>query len=309
MRISIQLFSLVSLVFLSQTIRGMESVPRVKAEKEKEYHQTFLLEKGDDIMISNQFGDITIELWNEPKIQVDVEIVARAKTAERAQAMLDMISINGQKTGKHVVVETEIKKGKKLKNKGNNNQEFHIDYQIKMPNHYTLELNNQFGEILIPDFDGQIDLKSQFGKVYAGLLSKVDKIDVQFGSLILDRMHDGEGTIQFSTMEIGELSGNIHLKLAFCNRVEIRTSGNLTALDLDLNNSDLDFEVPTNLSASFDIRTSFGSFKNGTDFQIKSEAKGDYDFNFDERFEGQSGDGKTPIDIKANFSKVRLEHK
>jgi hypothetical protein len=60
------------------------------------------------------------------------------------------------------------------------------------------------------------------------------------------------------------------------------------------------------LSASYNISTSFGSFKNTTDIKFTSDedAGKDRGPKFDYEYSGKSGNGNIPVKVKSSFGKI-----
>jgi len=59
------------------------------------------------------------------------------------------------------------------------------------------------------------------------------------------------------------------------------------------------------------VHTSFGSFHNDSEFNIREKREGDNDNTgprFDKDYSGQAGDGKASIKIKSSFGNVRLTY-
>lgn len=275
-------------------------------DRTKKYSKTYSLDPSDKVEIKNSFGDVVIETWNRNEIQVDVSISVSSRSDDHADRMLDAIEIIDRDNGSTVSFRTEIGD---MKNKGRNKQqEFEINYEVRMPASQQLELSCEFGEIRMPDYQGALDVTSKFGKLEAGVLSDVDEILVEFGKLDLEAISNGDVVVKFSSANIDDTSGDLDFKFEFSGDVEIGV-GAIDHLEIKATNSTVDLELPRNLSATYDIYTNFGSFRNDTDFDIEDEEKEkSFGPDFDSRYRGQSGSGSAEIEIDANFSKIRFEH-
>jgi len=106
------------------------------------------------------------------------------------------------------------------------------------------------------------------------------------------------------------VSGSIKVKSEFSGDVRFTVDNNIDELSVYESYSNVSMVVTKDLSANFDIHTSFGNFHNGTDFRI-SEAKDDddqYGPHFDKDYSGQAGSGKAKIKIKSSFGKVKISY-
>ncbi|MBX2814525.1 MAG: hypothetical protein KTR24_00940 [Saprospiraceae bacterium] len=300
-------FTIISLTLGCFTL-GLQASPVV--DKEKTYSKSYPLNKGDRVEIFNQFGDVHVETWQKSSVQVDVSIEVSARNDERAQRLLDAIQIKDRSSGSRVTFRTEI--GKASSNNSKNNgksQGFSIDYVVKIPADQELELQNEFGEIILPDYTGALDLTSKFGGVDAGDLGNVRDLLVEFGKFKADAMHGSHGAIKFSSAKVRSMSGENDLDIEFCGEVEFELSSDIKEIDFDAANSTIELMLPNNLSATFDIKTSFGSFDNNTNYEIEDEDDGEsWGPDFDDHYRGRSASGTIPIYIDSSFSKIRFRN-
>jgi len=298
--------------FLSAVVSANPGDPLV--EKRKTYSKSYSISGSDKVTLNNQFGEMKILTWDKNEIKVDVTIVCKASSDDVAQKIMDKISIEDGKTGNGVYFKTKMKG--ESNNSGTNKkgeykeQSMKIDYLVYMPALNPLEANNQFGPMSLPDFKGSVDLESKFGSLTTGRLMNVKNIDVEFGSANIAHLNGGKLTIKFSKGTVGSMSGNVLLRFEFCDKIKIGLSNEVKDLDLKNSYTNVYLDASTNLSASFDVHTSFGEFKNKTSFDI-SEEKSDSDRNgpkFDKDYSGKAGSGSNKINIRSEFGEVILGH-
>jgi hypothetical protein len=259
---------------------------------------------------------VVISTWDKPEIKVDVEIYVRSSTEEKAQGLLDEIDVTENHDGNEISYKTNIGEmgnndsHNKNKNK-NTNKTFHIDYKVYMPAANRLQLENSFGKIVLPDFNGEVNLTSKFGGLTAGKLSHVDAIDVEFGWASIGHITGGKLTFKFdSESTIGRISGSVKINTEFSNHVQFVVDNDIEDLVINESYSTIRMVVDKKLSASFDIHTSFGNLQNETDFAIKENKDPDNDMgpHFDKDFAGRASDGKARIKIKSSFGTVKLAY-
>ncbi len=309
----IRLYILVSIcTFLISSVSAMPGDPLV--EKRKTYSKSYSINSSDKVSLSNQFGEMKILTWDKNEIRVDVTIVCKASSEDVAQKIMDKISIEDGKSGNGVYFKTKMKD--ESNNSGSNKkgeykeQSMKIDYQVFMPATNTLEASNQFGPMSLPDYKGPVDLESKFGSLTTGRLTSVKNIEVEFGSANIAHLNGGKLTIKFSKGTVGSMSGNVALRFEFCDKIKIGLSNDVKDLDLKNSYTTVYLDASTNLSASFDIHTSFGEFKNKTSFAI-SEEKSDSERHgpkFDKDYSGRAGSGSNKVNIRSEFGEVILGH-
>ena len=96
------------------------------------------------------------------------------------------------------------------------------------------------------------------------------------------------------------------MNLEFCNSVRLNLDNSLTSLDLKTSYSTVNLKPLGGLQASYNISTSFGSFKNTSDIKFSNDGDGDNDHGpkFDYEYSGKSGSGSVPVKVKSSFGKI-----
>lgn len=308
----IKLFSTaVLLVAVQQPLHAQNDNDNKNEKKKYEFvknkfvNKSYSVSGSDKLTISNSFGGVEVHTWNKNEIKVDVTIEASSNVEAVAQKIIDGITIDESKSGGEISFKTSIK--------GTNNSKgerstMKVNYDISMPASNPLQITNEFGSIVMPDYRGEVDLTSKFGSLNAGTLSNAKSISVEFGSAKIESTN-GNVSIKYSSATIGKLVGKVKLNLEFSNATKINIDNNLTGLDAKVSYSTVSFKPMGELSASYDIFTSFGSFKNRTNIKFEGdddEDNGNRGPKFDHQYSGKSGGGSVPVKIKSSFGKVIL---
>jgi hypothetical protein len=274
--------------------------------KKKVVNKSYNVSSSDKLNIQNSFGEVEVHTWERNEIKVDVNVEVSANTEAYAQKLLDRISINDGQSGKEISFITNLKDIKDSKEE--NKSTMKINYSISMPASNPLRIKNEFGSTVIPDYKGEVDLESKFGKLTTGNLSNVKEIDVEFGKATLGNIPGGSLSIKYSKATIAKLSGNIKMNLEFSSKVVLNLDNSLSNLDLKASYSTFNLKPSADLPASYNISTSFGSFKNKTGIKFSSDEDDDDDHGpkFDHEYTGKSGSGNITIKIKSSFSTIIL---
>ena len=309
-------------LFNSALVFGLLSLPVISfagtgddIDKKKTINRSYTVTTSDKLEIENSFGDVVVNTWDKNEIKVDIEIGAKASSDQKAQEILDQIAVKDSRSGNTISFKTDVDindhKGRNKHDDGDGDRKFYIDYTIYMPASNPLNIENSFGKTKVPDFKGPVSLTSKFGSLNTGNLANVEDIDVEFGKAELGSIHNGEITLKFNSKStIEKVSGSIKVKSEFSGDVRFTVDNNIDELSVYESYSNVSMVVTKDLSANFDIHTSFGNFHNGTDFRI-SEAKDDddqYGPHFDKDYSGQAGSGKAKIKIKSSFGKVKISY-
>lgn len=312
MKASKRIFSALVAITIGLSANAAVLNPDLESEKSKTYSKSYAVGSGDRISLDNSFGEMKISTWSKNEIKVDVSITVKASTDEYAQKLIDVISIEDGKTGSEIFFKTHFNHDKNKRDDGDKkegrNTSSKINYTVYLPATVTLDASNDFGPMSISDFEGAATLTSKFGSLTAGKLSQPQKIRVEFGKATVESMNGGKLDIRFSTAQVLHLSGEISADLEQSGGVKLGADNSLKKLDLKVNFSKVYLDVEKNISASYTIKSSFGSFRNDTEFSIPRQDKEDQHFDQNKRYAGKSGSGATPIDIKNNFGTITLGH-
>ena len=280
-----------------------------EVEKRKSYSKSYSIGANDKISINNQFGEVKINTWGKSEVKVDVSIIVSGNSDERAQAILDNISIDDSKNSEGVSFKTNIgKHDNHGDRKNNNSQKMEINYEVSMPAGNPLDLDNQFGKTFVPDLTGPVEITQKFGDLVAGNLSNAKELTVEFGSVVAESVNNCKVVIKFSKAEIKKMGGSIKSTFEYCDKVKLTLNNNTTDFSVNNQFSKIEVSVSSEFNGDFDIHTNFGEFHNSTPIVIKETKDSDEDHGpkFDKDYSGKSGSGATKVKIKSSFGTVRF---
>lgn len=183
----------------------------------KTYTESFTVNANATLKLDNQFGKINLISWDKNQVEITVEVNVEASNEEKAQKRLDQIEVIISGSENMVKVITELNK-----TSGNFKGEFSIDLNIKAPASMVLDLDNEFGDVVMTEWDGPADINIEFGSFTAnkltsdqvsitlefskgsiGLLNKAE-IDIEYGEkFTLDKAKEIDINGEFSNVEIG----------------------------------------------------------------------------------------------------------
>jgi hypothetical protein len=263
---------------------------------------------GNTLNIENSFGHVKIIPWDKNEIKVDIHIEASSTHKELMEASFERIDVTDKQTGNEISFVTTLEKGKDKNISCNNcSNTMGIDYEIHMPTNNKLIIKNSFGHIIMPDYSGSVILKSSYGKLRAGKLSKVDKLEVEFGRATIKEINNTDMHFSYSSLIIDNLSGSNKIKMDFCPYSKIILDKDLISLTLNDSYSVIHLQPVVNFSASYDISTSYGSLVDKTNANIKrTDTPDKYGPDLDKHYEGKSGSGAAKITIKSSFGSIMI---
>lgn len=297
-----------------------------KVEKKKDYSKSYTVSGDTKIKLDNSFGEMKINTWTNNEVKVEVHITAKANTDQKAQEILDNIKIEDGKEGNTVYFKTNVNgKNKnhnnndnddgddddndnKGKHKNYNNTGMQINMTVYMPAGNPINAINSFGPMTVPDLTGEAQISSKFGNLTCGKLTNNKELSVEFGKGDIKYVNGGDVNIKFSSADIGKMSGEIKANFEFSKGGSINLDNSLKSLDLKNSYSTIELELSKDFSGDFDIKTSFGDFRNYSSARITEEKNDDDDRGpkFDHRYSGKSGNGTTKVKIKSSFGTIKV---
>src|SRR4030095_13729599 len=169
---------------LALSAQDKEKQTEPKYKKTKSYSKSYSLSGSDKISLSNQFGEMKLITWEKSEIKVDVSITGKSNDEKRAQQIVDRISIQDGKDGNGIYFKTkfadENDRDDDHDKNGHTNEGMDIDYVVYLPSCNPFNAEQQFGEMIVPDYRGESRIECKFGTLTAGKLSNSKELTVEF---------------------------------------------------------------------------------------------------------------------------------
>ncbi len=289
------------LLLFSLALIFMASIPvdEGRDEKSKTINKTFEVSTEDMISVKNSFGQVHVTTWDQSTVEVEVEITVESRYDNRLEEMLEDITIDFQEQGGGVYMRTNNDLNTR------NNEEFEINYTIKLPRANPLEVRNAYGDIYLDDRAGEVDIDLSYGDLKAGNLAKGGELKLSFGKGDVQAFGDGRIELKymnfFSLDEAKELELDqqySELEIGKVIRVDMRSRygqaefGTVGKMDVNVHFTDFTIE---SLEQSLDMLAKYAS-----DFSIDNVSE---NFEFID-IEGNYGSYNIDLeeDLKAEFT-------
>jgi hypothetical protein len=155
-------------------------------EVKKEFHREMVPTDNTTLTVINKFGAVVTETWDRNNIVIDVTVKIEHPSSDRARKMLEMITVEFTETDGNLKAETVFSSDfSSMSWKGSNNN-FSINYNIKMPANVNLDLNNKYGNVVVDEVSGQATLNVKYGdltvtKLTRGNTKPLNTIIVAYG--------------------------------------------------------------------------------------------------------------------------------
>lgn len=208
-------------------------------EKKKTIIKLFDVSSNDNLVVDNQFGQVSVGLWDKSEIRVQITIIANSDSDERVQKFMDAVSIEEKRSGNQITVRTNFSQSSvsnwslgKWKEGGERNF-VKINYEVMMPRQNALTVRNRFGDTSIPAFQAPLTVYSRYGNFSADeLTSRQNDIDVAYGKADIGNIGQGKVDMAYGSLELSK--ANV---LVLTNKFGKMNIGDVGKLDADINYS------------------------------------------------------------------------
>jgi len=254
-------------------------------EQSKTIQKVYIISKNTPLHIDNRYGTVDVKTWEKNEIKVDITVRAVEADGSKAQEIINSVSIDETKSAENISLKTQINKGKSSwwnnmvssKNRG-----VQINYSIYLPKTNSLRINNAYGAVVLPDFNGSTELDVSYGSLTTGRLAGNNiTIHSSYGSAKIASVKDATLDFKYGSMSLGE-ANRVKLNIGYCGGskidnlissgdISIKYSGgfklgldkNISNLHLDAAYSASNIRINPAANFTYEVNVSYGSFSPG----------------------------------------------
>jgi len=257
--------------------------PANSFEEQKTIEKTFVVDASHQLKIDNRYGKVQLNNWDRNQIKVVVTIRTEESSRQRSRESLDRVEIVHSTQGQVISFETKI--GQKseswwsnLTNTGSSS--LSIDYEVHLPKFTSINIINRYGETIIPDRDGKVDLTVQYGSLKAkNLRANANRLRISYSNATIQTLDEGSIDIKYGKLSLGA-ANSIELDMSYCSgssvgevresiSASLRYSGNfevglgrnIQKANIKGSYSGMQILPHNDAKANFDVAVNYGSFK------------------------------------------------
>lgn len=315
-----------ALLIIPMVILAHNERPKGKYTEEKTIKKEFKVNSDALLAVNNSYGNLNITSWNEDKMVIEVYIKTSGNNAEKVQQKLDDIHIDFESSSSQVSARTVFDtndSGWGWNWGNNNNVDMQINYTIKLPVKSRVDLNNDYGSIILDRIDGHAKINCDYGRLDIGELNgRENQLNFDYTSKsTIGYMKSGAISADYSGFSI-EKAGDVVISADYTNS-EVKQMGNLQyssdygkieigeAKNVKGNGDYINVQLGT-IHGNVDITADYGSLKIdkmdsdagnlrlNTDYTgVKIGYDSEYHFNFEIKtsYSGVSGKDDFQINI------------
>jgi len=229
----------------------LHSTAQQTYKESKLFSKSYDYKEGETVRITGERTFITIHLWQENKVQAEVEVISRSNDQDQAKTDLDKVKVNFQKKGKTVYYNNALRiKSDKDKPKSN----LKTILNLYVPAYAVMNITSSFGEVLMEGSVTELILTSQFSSAlienHNGKLeieSKYDKI----------KCINTKGSLKFrgnrTDLTLNRSSGDLQVLLDYGN-LDITHFDPIEKMEVIAYHSPITLIVPSDSDATIEVR-------------------------------------------------------
>ncbi len=226
-----------------------------KHTKEKTIKKEFTVNPNALLQVRNSYGNLNITSWKENRVVIEVHIKTNGNNEEKVQKKLDEISVDFEANSDRVSAKTIFNKN----NNGwgwswgnNNNVNMQINYTIKVPIKNNVDLNNDYGSIILDRIDGHAKISCDYGRLELGELhGRNNQLNFDYTSKsTIGYINSGEIRADYSGFTINT-AGNLKVNADYTNA----NIGKMENLDYASDYGNMDIKEVNNINGNGDYIT------------------------------------------------------
>jgi len=210
-------------LYLSGFVFLVLSSALIAQETYKEsYSEQYAVDENSRLEIENRHGNINVNNWSQDSVRIEINLALTAKNDDRIEKHLDKLDIDIKKSGSYITAKSKFDRdleiiGEVIKAAGDIGRtilagnRLEIDYEIYAPVYLEMDITNKFGNISLPDWNGEIEIELSHGKLKADSLTRLVSLDLSNGDADISFLSETDLDVIYSDVEIDEV-GELDLK-------------------------------------------------------------------------------------------------
>jgi len=201
------------------------------------HHRVAYVSPSATLEIINKYGNIHVSTWDEDSVSIDIEFFISEKNESKFKKIKE--NVDFKISGNSAFLSAETVFGSKYSsffsdfkeatNLMSTNKSSHIDYFIKVPDYINLKITNRYGNIFIPDYQGNLNIQLSNGDFQAKKITGSNTLDLAFGNVLIDQLEQATLNLNFSEAQINKAaqldlsSKTSKVNIKRCNLIKLQS--------------------------------------------------------------------------------------
>jgi DUF4097 and DUF4098 domain-containing protein YvlB len=206
------------------------------------------------VHIAGENASIRIDSWDKNEVRIRMKLVTKHRIKAVAVAEMENIKYIIEKKGKDLFLRDYFMASEN----GVTGCILKVEYELTVPFHCNLDINNNLGDIDLKTIEGRVDGLAKFGNISIENFKGDLSIDLSLGDI---RMRQIGGTsailANHSHLDMEEASGRHKLKLINSD-LSFHSTKKVELLQVEAKNGNIECSIPNEDEYNYDFSVSFG---------------------------------------------------
>ena len=207
---------------------------RAQFTETREFTKRFKIQAQTRIDITNKYGKIELNNWDKDSVVIQFKMEINEKKPIKLEKTLDNLDFDISNSQHFLIVKTQVDKNRSqleselLKFKETmlqTNGSIRIDLVVWLPDKHDLRLENKFGDIILGDYNGEMQIILSNGKLKAGDLAKSSTLNLSFADATINNLPNGRIISNYSDIQLRN-SGTVRFE-SKSSTIEIQNADEL----------------------------------------------------------------------------------
>ncbi len=228
---------------------------------QKTFDEQYSMGPGSAVMLSNEFGEIQVRVWDERSVRVSAAIVVGADTATAAEQVARLIEVRVTQGLGHLECRThlpEITGGSQIS--------MVVNYQLTVPRDAGLIVDNFFGDVRIDGLAGPLVADVQYGGLALSQISGTVRAQVlgDFQVSAVGLKQGGSFHLQSAIAEFSDFGGDLSVQ-HFRGSVLFKDPAPQASIRLSSDSGLARIVLPPNTNPDLNATLSYGKLESELD--------------------------------------------
>lgn len=235
---------------------------------QRTFDEQYSLGPAPMILLSNEFGEVRVNVWNERLVRINASIIIGANNDATAKQIADLVEINVTQGLDYLKCRShlpDIKGGGKVS--------MVVNYQIMVPRDAGLSVENFFGDVHVSGLGGALTADVQYGGLELSQISGTVRAQVvgDFHVSAIGLKQGGLFKLQNASADFSDFQGELSVQ-HFRGQVTFRHPAPKSSIVLSSDSGRAQIFLPSNANPDLNATLSYGKFE--SDLEVTRQVRG-----------------------------------
>ncbi len=179
-----------------------------------EYEGHYKATDGTTLDVNNKYGDIHIINWDKDSVFITTELMLSSTSAERLRKLKKDVNVKYITSDNYITAYTSFNENTdQILNElqeftkdiiSNQIKRIEINYTIYVPKYISLKIKNQYGDIMMDNIYGHMEISLFNGALKANRLTGASSFEFKFAQASINQINDAYFDLVYSDLDVSK---------------------------------------------------------------------------------------------------------